>query len=77
MSMSYPASLEDGALRRDRTWKMKRDMKSARFRDTAGSRRQLTAAKFGRSNLLYEALSYLKFFTNLKNKKKITWGLFR
>ena len=59
MSMSYPASFEDGALRRDRTWKMKRDMKSARFRDTAGSRRQLTAAKFGRSTLSYEALSYL------------------
>ena len=52
-------------------------MKSAHLRDTAGSRRQLTAAKFGRSNLLYEALSYLKFFTHLKNKKKITWGLFR
>ena len=67
--MSYAVSLCDGALRRHRTWKMKRDMKSAHLRDTAGSRRQLTAAKFGRSNLLYEALSYLKFFTHLKKKQ--------
>ena len=77
ISMSYDVSLCDGALRRHRTYKMKRDMKSAHLRDTAGSRRQLTAAKFGRRNLLYEALSYLKLFTHLKKKNKITWGLFR
>ena len=76
MSMSYAVSLVDGALRRHRTQKIKRDMKSAHFRDTTGSRRQLTAAKFGRSNHFCEALSYLKFFTYSKNKKKIIWRLF-